>query len=80
MYLLKYTKRIISKFLSLEDINKRGFKNLKTRLTMIKEIVPLDDIFMVNMSMKEYMYVFFLKNNIWIGIYILSIIKYLKNL
>ena len=70
MYLLKYTKRIISKFLSLEDINKRGFKNLKTRLTMIKEIVPLDDIFMVNMSMKEYMYVFFLKNNIWIGIYI----------
>lgn len=80
MYLLKYTKRIISKFLSLEDINKRGFKNLKTRLTMIKEIVPLDDIFMVNMSMKEYMYVFFFKNNIWIGIYILSIIKYLKNL
>lgn len=79
-YLLKYTKRIISKFLSLENMNRYGFKKLKTRLTTIKEIVPLDNIYMVNMNLKEYMYVFFLKNNIWIGIYILSTIKYLKNL
>lgn len=79
IYLLKYTKRIISKFLSLEDINKDEFKKLKIRLTKIKEIIPLDNIFMINMSLKEYMYVFFLKNNIWLGIYILSIIKYLKN-
>lgn len=79
IYLLKYTKLVISKFLSIENINKYEFKKLKLRLTKIKEIIPLDDVFMINMSYKEYMYVFFLKNNIWIGIYILSIIKYLKN-
>ncbi|MBE5060209.1 glycosyltransferase family 2 protein [Megamonas funiformis] len=79
IYLLKYTKIIISKFLSIENINKYELKKLKLRLTKIKEIISLDDIFMINMNLKEYMYIIFLKKNMWMGIYILGIIKYLKN-
>lgn len=80
IYLLDYTKVMILKYLSLKNINKNELKKLKARLIKIKEIVPLNDIFMINMSIKEKIYIFFLKKNIWLGIYFIVFIRYLKAL
>lgn len=76
--LLEYTKFIIYKYLFLKDINKKEFKKLKTRLIKIKKIVSLNDLSVINMSFKEYIILYFLKKNIWLGIYIIVFIKYLK--
>lgn len=80
IYLLKYTKFMIFKYLILENISKDELKKMKIRLANIKEIVPLDDIFTLNMNLKEYISIYFLKNNKWFGLYTIAFIRYLKTL
>lgn len=78
--LLKYTKFMIFKYLILENINKNELKKMRSRLVNIKEIVPLDDIFILNMNLKEYISIYFLKTNKWFGLYTIAFIRYLKTL
>ena len=80
MYLLEYTKFMIYKYLFLKNIKKNEFEKIKIRLTKIKEIVSLNNLSVTNISFKKYIGIYFLKKNMWLGIYIIAFIRYIKDL
>lgn len=78
IYLLNHTKFLIYKYWILQKINKEELKKIKTRLNKIKEIMPLTNLSIINMTLKEKIVIFFLRKDIWIGVYIIAFIKYIK--
>lgn len=78
VYLFKCTKSIIYKYLNLQSIKKDEFKKIKRRVCIIRKTVEIEDLLNIKMSLKEYMIVYFLKNNKWMYIYIIALLKYLK--